>query len=100
MRKSGVCSINHRFTSTISTTGTGRPISSAKRVPNQSFTSTRSVLGIVLELHDIVVTVGAAHKVALRTAAHSANVLNRLYRHGSVPWKWTTVKSVVQCCGN
>ena len=36
----------------------------------------------VLELDDVVVAVGAAREMALRAAAHPANVLNRLYCMG------------------
>ena len=43
------------------------------------------VLGVVLELHDVVIAVGAAHEMTLRAAAHPADVLNGLGWHGGVP---------------
>jgi len=43
-----------------------------------------SVLRVVPEFDDIVIAVGAAHEMALRTAAHPADVLNGLGWHGCV----------------
>jgi hypothetical protein len=43
------------------------------------------VLGVVLELDHIIMTIGAAHQMALRAAAHPADVLNGLGWHGCVP---------------
>ena len=43
------------------------------------------VLRVVLKLDDIVIAVGAAHEMALRAAAHPADVLNGLDWHGGVP---------------
>ena len=44
-----------------------------------------SVLRVVLKLDDVVIAVGAAHEMALRAAAHPADVLNGLGWHGGVP---------------
>jgi hypothetical protein len=43
------------------------------------------MLWVVLKLHDVVISVCAAHEMALRAAAHSANVLNCLYGHRGFP---------------
>ena len=43
------------------------------------------VLRVVLKFDDVVIAVGAAHKMALRAAAHAADVLNGLGWHGGVP---------------
>ncbi len=45
------------------------------------------VLRVVLELDDVVIAVGAAHEMALRAAAHPADMLNRLYRHVGCPFR-------------
>ena len=36
------------------------------------------VLRVILEFDDVIKAIGAAHQMALRTAAHLANVLDRL----------------------
>ena len=43
------------------------------------------MLWVVLKLHDVVISVCAAHEMSLRAAAHSANVLNCLYGHRGFP---------------
>src|SRR5271165_771152 len=40
------------------------------------------VLRIVLKLNHVVMAIGATHEMTLRAAAHTANMLNRLYWHG------------------
>jgi hypothetical protein len=42
------------------------------------------VLWVVLEFHDVVMAVSAAHEMALRTTAHPADVLNGLGWHEKV----------------
>ena len=43
------------------------------------------VLRVVPELDDVIIAVGAAHEMALRSTAHPADVLNGLSWHGGVP---------------
>src|SRR3974390_1787656 len=61
------------------------------------------VLWVVLKLDDVVIAVGAAHEMALRAAAHPADVLNGLSWHGGFPYRqWgalTTVVSVSEEAG-
>ncbi len=45
------------------------------------------VLRVVLELDDVVIAVGAAHEMALRTTAHPADVLNGLGWHERCPYQ-------------
>src|ERR1035441_3174806 len=45
------------------------------------------VLRVVLEFDDVVIVVGAAHEMALRAAAHPADVLNGLSWHGMCPYR-------------
>jgi hypothetical protein len=45
------------------------------------------VLRVIGEFDDIVMSVGAAHEMALRAAAHLADVLNRLYWHVGCPFR-------------
>src|SRR5271157_1580863 len=63
-----------------------------------------SVLRVVLELDDIVMAVSAAHEMALRAAAHPADVLNCLYWHGVfrssagwVPAGSSSGRAVIEC---
>jgi hypothetical protein len=43
------------------------------------------MLWVVLKLDDVVMTVGTAHEMTLRAAAHPADVLNGLGWHGGDP---------------
>src|SRR5271157_403681 len=45
------------------------------------------VLWVIGELNDIVMSVGTAHEMALRAAAHPADVLNGLYWHVAYPFR-------------
>ena len=52
---------------------------------NQSFTNTRVRIGSCSGISQLIMAVGAAHEMALRTAAHPADVLNGLGWHGGLP---------------
>ena len=74
-------SISHALTSITSHAGTVRPTASANRVAKQFVGQYPKMLRIVLELHHVQVVVRAKHQMALRAAAHPANLLDRDYRH-------------------
>jgi len=61
----------------MATEAVGKPRRAASLVPSSSLTQYAAMLRVILELDDVVVTIGAAHQVRLRAPTHPSYLLQR-----------------------